>query len=786
MTNAKNTKHALLSSILALFLCFAMLLGTTFAWFTDSVTSANNIIKSGNLDIELEYWNGTDWTDVKGASDILTNELWEPGVTEVAYLRVANAGTLALKYQLGISILNEIEGKNKENETFKLSDYIMFGVVENVNGETGAYSTDAAGRAAAIAAVTDAKKISAGYSKASSMNSKDEIYLALVLYMPTDIGDVANHNGTDIPQIDLGINVFATQMTAESDSFDDQYDAAAPYFLPAGTTEADFGANVACVNGQYYATLNAALTAIHNSGAEESVLYLKPNADLGSVNHAHVCSSITVYGNDAYISGGERDFEIGVPGSTGMSCTIDSPVNLTVYDLNGCAVWGAVPENATVNITLSGCEDVSKVILPNYTTGNYNLSLTISDCTFTGTDTYRDSAIWCRGLDSLTVTNTKFTDYAVGINQNNKDGVENYTLTNCTFVDCATASNIAANKEAIGNDTSSYAAPVRVVASVDGTVTNLTISGCEFIYSGSEASINGDILMNGDDDAGTVNAVIDEAKKIVYTTAALIDAIKNAPVGETTVIYLADMTYNGDIAITVAALGKSGGDVVIKAMEGATPVISGTVTLGYRNQGVGATMYDANVTFEGVTFDHTSATAHSLDIQDVKSLTLKNCTIISSGEYGIGCARGNGTGTSKIVGCTFENAGMQLLGNFATGLVIDDCTFNNSCINVQAGNGVTVQNCEFNSTLTDANIGESFYLIRSNSTPITVKNCEINIDSTLKDVATAQAKWGIFWNRGTTNWTVSNVTVSLTEAAQAQTELLVNKCSSTGVINYEN
>ena len=61
MTNTKSTKRALLASVMALLLCFSMLLSTTFAWFTDSVTSGNNIIKSGNLDIELEYWNGTDW-----------------------------------------------------------------------------------------------------------------------------------------------------------------------------------------------------------------------------------------------------------------------------------------------------------------------------------------------------------------------------------------------------------------------------------------------------------------------------------------------------------------------------------------------------------------------------------------------------------------------------------------------------------------------------------------------------------------------------------------------------
>ena len=82
MTNAKATKRALLSSALALFLCFAMLIGTTFAWFTDSVTSANNIITAGNLDIELKYAkiDGdtlTDWDTVGGKDNIFDkNALW--------------------------------------------------------------------------------------------------------------------------------------------------------------------------------------------------------------------------------------------------------------------------------------------------------------------------------------------------------------------------------------------------------------------------------------------------------------------------------------------------------------------------------------------------------------------------------------------------------------------------------------------------------------------------------------------------------------------------------------
>ena len=90
-------------------------------------------------------------------------------------------------------------------------------------------------------------------------------------------------------------------------------------------------------------------------------------------------------------------------------------------------------------------------------------------------------------------------------------------------------------------------------------------------------------------------------------------------------------------------------------------------------------------------------------------------------------------------------------------------------------------------TLTSANVDDSFYAIRSNSTPITVKNCKLNIDSTLTDVVTtAQAKWYLLANRGTTNWTVENVKVTLTEAALAQTQLKVTACTSTGVINTTN
>lgn len=101
MTN-KSTKRALVSSVLALTLCFAMLLGTTFAWFTDSATSKGNIIKTGTLDVELQAWNGTSYEAVNGA--VIDSDNWEPGATEVVYLAIANKGTLDLKYKVALDV----------------------------------------------------------------------------------------------------------------------------------------------------------------------------------------------------------------------------------------------------------------------------------------------------------------------------------------------------------------------------------------------------------------------------------------------------------------------------------------------------------------------------------------------------------------------------------------------------------------------------------------------------------------------------------------------------------
>ncbi len=109
MKHSKSTKRALTASIISLLVCVTMLLGTTFAWFTDTATAGVNKIESGTLDIELQDENGAPLTEalkwVK-ATDAPSDEavLWEPGASyDLQPFKVVNKGNLAVKYKIEIA-----------------------------------------------------------------------------------------------------------------------------------------------------------------------------------------------------------------------------------------------------------------------------------------------------------------------------------------------------------------------------------------------------------------------------------------------------------------------------------------------------------------------------------------------------------------------------------------------------------------------------------------------------------------------------------------------------------
>lgn len=221
-----GTKRALLTSVLALVLSLAMLAGTTFAWFTDTASTGVNRIVSGNLDVGLEYWGGAEsgWLTAENSEDLFDeNALWEPGYTQIVYLKVKNNGNLALTYAMQITPVHETVGVNVDGEEFKLSDYIKFGwTAFTVDGDGKPVALD---REAAQTGVGGGAQLGTTlHRKAAEPLAADaEELVALVAWMPEDVGNEANYS-TVQPTIELSLKVLATQAAVESDSFNNTYD----------------------------------------------------------------------------------------------------------------------------------------------------------------------------------------------------------------------------------------------------------------------------------------------------------------------------------------------------------------------------------------------------------------------------------------------------------------------------------------------------------------------------------------------------------------------------------
>ena len=345
----KSSKRALLLSALAIVLCIAMLIGTTYAWFTDTASTAVNKIQSGNLGVQLEYSKDfTEWKKVNDTTKLFEESaLWEPGRTEIVYLRVKNAGTLALKYTLGIYNLYNSTGKNVLGNKYRLSDYVKLGAAE----ADAAY----ADRAAAINAVdADAKLITdidnSGMAGASLEPNDTKIY-ALVLYMPTEVGNEANPKNKDpywAAKMSFGISVSATQAMSESDSFDNTYDEDAATILSAisfSSGKHEITQNMQA-NGRFGA-IQAERTAQFTINADVYAVYTKDTS--GTTGGA---MAVSADGNSKVIINGGDFRQVSVPDSDPVCDLIYALGNATI-EINGGTFKAVTPAN-TLN-----CKDGS-------------------------------------------------------------------------------------------------------------------------------------------------------------------------------------------------------------------------------------------------------------------------------------------------------------------------------------------------------------------------------------------------------------------------------------------
>ena len=259
----KSKKSALLLSFTSLLLCFAMLAGSTFAWFTDTATTGVNKIVAGKLDVKLEYKKSgaAGFVEANENTKVFDETAqWEPGHVEYVVLKVSNEGNLALKYKLGINIANEVGSINVHDKNFKLSDHIYFAVID---GDQSTLS-----REDLVAAATDSKPIKAGYTSEDTSlypkvtsaveNQSSEKTVTLVVWMPITVGNEANHKtGAAAPSVELGINVVAKQLNYENDSFGPDYDKDATYPVTDNTglkdaiNNATDGSTVLIASGEY-------------------------------------------------------------------------------------------------------------------------------------------------------------------------------------------------------------------------------------------------------------------------------------------------------------------------------------------------------------------------------------------------------------------------------------------------------------------------------------------------------------------------------------------------------
>ena len=236
MTKARATKRALWSSIVALLLCFTMLMGATFAWFTDNVSSTGNRIQSGDLEVDLVMYKDGAYTSIAGGKGDIFSEagdgFWEPGKTQIVYLGVQNKGNLALKY----NILLDIRDGNMElvgapgligSLEYAIIDGVQYGdiplsdwddVVAAANGQTG--DVTAGQIVAAQGGVLD--EVANDPSLTGDNGETD--FFALAVHMKEE---ATNEYENGAITIDILVN--ATQKDAEEDSFGKDYDAGAEF-----------------------------------------------------------------------------------------------------------------------------------------------------------------------------------------------------------------------------------------------------------------------------------------------------------------------------------------------------------------------------------------------------------------------------------------------------------------------------------------------------------------------------------------------------------------------------
>ena len=221
MKRRKFTKVALALSVCLVILWAILGAGTTIAWFTDETPVAKNTFDIGDMNLVVSYKNEDgEWIEIDKNTEVFDDEaLYEPGYTQVVYLKIENKGNVDFDYKLSVDMISFVAGVNGMGRPIYLPNYLKFGAAIT---DTEEELTREVARTLATDDMDDGeqpeKEMLPLNTYSSSIGQLDAEagegsidYAALIIYMPEEVGNEANYRGTEIPEVALGITVFASQ-----------------------------------------------------------------------------------------------------------------------------------------------------------------------------------------------------------------------------------------------------------------------------------------------------------------------------------------------------------------------------------------------------------------------------------------------------------------------------------------------------------------------------------------------------------------------------------------------
>ncbi len=674
MAKKKTIKTALVMAIVSIVACLSMFAGTTFAWFTDSVTSSKNVIKAGTLDAEM-YWasatadplaDDTEWKDASKVA-IFDYDNWEPGYTDAKHVKIANAGSLSFKYEV------RIEANGEVSELADVIDVYFADPAVQLSGRN-AIST-------VVGTLDDV--LQGDYVAKGELVAGDDVVVTIVLKMREEAGN-------EYQDLSIGstfsVKVIATQMSYESDSFSPDYDEDASVneaiFGVGGTVNLteDFNREVN-VEKDVDVTLN-----LNNNVVTEPV----NNEGNLEVNEGTIQATVTNTGNleinDGVIEVEGRGLETtGNATLNNVTMNAGSPASYSNISLNN-----AVTEYNNVEIVSAGggigAADGAKVI---FNSGKVEINSTSTSGRYN---------FYTEGAGSEITINGGDFSFSSTLNQKRA----------YIYAGAGTTVYVKGGNFGVASTRKGYTDGILTASDSNGeNEGKVIITGGTFKFDPTKWVADGYTAVK-DGDTWTVGPYE------VATTDELVAMLKDAKYANGLVVTLKAGTYDGLSFINPTNYVAK--NVTIIGEEGA--VINGFAINGWS--------VDNNIVIDGLTFKNvTFAQSLSLSTKSMANVTVEDCDFINDA-----CVLQNDK-TEKLTNLVIKNCTFTGVANGGTttaimlenteNVSVTGCTFTNIDFNVMQA-GILSGNVVFDGNKVNGTGDRVFRFVTVDSATIAITN----------------------------------------------------------------